>query len=203
MENFAFVQAGRIDYEFKRPLEELSKAKNLRLFGQYNLGQVPDIKAGIAFFGSIWPETFCIAATEASQLGLKLVVPNIGAFVDRFTDDPNVYFYNYGDREAAISALHKAASSEYRPVQEIPSPSYADQMMALYREQIAFDQITYDLGLNWNIPTLNLLGFKNSDADYEKKSAPRLVRIFLARVKNTGFRNALMDSFRYIMRLIK
>jgi glycosyltransferase involved in cell wall biosynthesis len=203
MENYNFIQAGRIDPEFRRPLEELSKTKSLKLYGQYKLGEVPDIKAEIAFFGSIWPETFCIAATEASQLGLKLVVPNIGAFVDRFIDDPNVYFYNYGEGGAAISALLKAASSEYRPVASIPSTSYADQMTTLYREQMAFDQISHDLGLYWNIPNLNLLGFKNSDEDYERNSAPSLVRVFRARVKKTGFRNALVDSFRYLLRLMR
>jgi hypothetical protein len=131
------------------------------------------------------------------------VVPNIGAFVDRFIDDPNVYFYNYGEGGAAISALLKAASSEYRPVASIPSTSYADQMTTLYREQMAFDQITHDLGLYWNIPNLNLLGFKNSDEDYERNSAPSLVRVFRARVKKTGFRNALVDSFRYLLRLMR
>jgi glycosyltransferase involved in cell wall biosynthesis len=203
IENFHFIQAGRIDPEFKRPLEELSQTMSLKLHGQYNLGQVPDINAEIAFFGSIWPETFCIAATEASQLGLKLVVPNIGAFVDRFLDDPNAYFYNYGDSEAAISVLLKAASSEYQPRVDVPSPSYADQIMALYRERIEFDQIILKTGLNWNISNLNLIGFKNNDGDYERNAVPSLVRIFTARVKKTGFRNALVDSYRYLMRLVK
>lgn len=203
MENFDFIQAGRIDPEFKRPLEELTKTMSLKLYGQYKLGEVPDIKAGIAFFGSIWPETFCIAASEASQLGLKLVVPNIGAFVDRFIDDPNVYFYNYGEGAAAISVLLNAASSEYRPAVDMPLPSYADQIMALYREQIEFDQMIHKTGLHWNISNLSLLGFRNKDEDYERNAVPSLVRIFLARVKKTGLRNALVHSYRYILRFVR
>jgi glycosyltransferase involved in cell wall biosynthesis len=203
LKNFDFIQAGRIDPEFKRPLEELSKTMSLKSYGQYQLGQVPDIKAEIAFFGSIWPETFCIAATEASQLGLKLVVPNIGAFVDRFIDDQNVYFYDYGDGGSAISVLLKAASAEYRPRVEIPSPSYADQIMSLYCEQIEFRQMIQKTGLHWNISNLNLLGFKNNNEGYERNAVPSLVRIFLARVKKAGFRSALIDSYRYLLRLVR
>ena len=203
MKDFAFIQAGRIDSEFRKPLEELSKARSLELYGQYNLGEIPELKAEIAFFGSIWPETFCIAATEASQLGLKLVVPNIGAFVDRFIDDPNVYFYNYGDADAAVLALLNAASSEYQPVVAIPSASYADQMMALYLKHMEFEQMSVDPEIFWNIPNLNLLGFKNDDKGNERNVVPSLVRIFLARIKKTGFRNALIDSYRYLVRFVR
>lgn len=203
MKNFDFIQAGRIDSEFKKPLKELSKIRSLKLYGQYNLGEIPEINAEIAFFGSIWPETFCIAATEALQLGLKLVVPNIGAFVDRFTDNPNVFFYNYGDADAAVLALLNAASLEYRPVVAIPPASYTDQIMALYLEHMEFEQISINSESSWNIPNLNLLGFKDNDKGYERNSAPSLVRIFLARIRQSGFRSALVDAFHYLLRLIK
>ena len=113
LRGFRFTQAGRIDPEFNLEVENLGRSFNFHTLGQYKLGEVPSTNSSIAFFGSIWPETFCLAASEAVEMGLKLVVPRIGAFIDRFAGKPNCFFYETGHLDSAIEAILLAESAQF------------------------------------------------------------------------------------------
>jgi len=113
LKGFEYTQAGRVDPEFNLEVKELVRSGNFKTLGQYKLGEVPSTDSSIAFFGSIWPETFCLAATEAIEMGLKLVVPSIGAFIDRFVGKPNCFFYETGQLDSAIEAILVADSAQY------------------------------------------------------------------------------------------
>ena len=121
--DFTFVQAGRIDLEYRAKLEHFSNAHRIELLGQYQLGKIPMSTAGVAFFGSNWPETFCIAASEALELGLKIVVPELGAFIERFEAHPNAFLYEVSNLHSATKALKLAAASEFIEIDSTPDAS--------------------------------------------------------------------------------
>ena len=133
LEFYTFTQAGRVDEEFHAEISHLSENFDFKSLGKYTLGEVPEFSASIAFFGSIWPETFCVAATEAMEMGLKIVIPDIGAFRDRFLGKENCFFYEPNNLESGVSAILTAEST---PVQIVDKPdsetNYASQIFDLY-----------------------------------------------------------------------
>jgi glycosyltransferase involved in cell wall biosynthesis len=112
LRGFSFIQAGRVDDEFVHMVQEMERNYDFVSLGRYELEDLPKVNCSVAFFGSIWPETFCITATEASYMGLKIVIPDLGAFVDRFESSDNSYFYSSGDIDSAIDAILLADRSE-------------------------------------------------------------------------------------------
>ena len=133
LESYSFTQAGRVDKEFDTAIAHLSENFNFKSLGKYNLGEVPEFSASIAFFGSIWPETFCVAATEAIEIGLKIVVPDIGAFRDRFLGKDNCFFYEPNNLDSAISSILNAESTPIQiRGQSDSGANYSSQIFELY-----------------------------------------------------------------------
>jgi glycosyltransferase involved in cell wall biosynthesis len=133
LNEFSFIQAGRVDDEFVPMVQELERNYDFISLGRYELEDLPKVNCSIAFFGSIWPETFCIAATEASYMGLKIVVPNLGAFVDRFESSDNCYFYSSSEIDSAIDAILLADRSERLETKRSEVlGNYSDQVYDLY-----------------------------------------------------------------------
>jgi glycosyltransferase involved in cell wall biosynthesis len=141
---FDFTQAGRVDLEYQAALKVLSKNFKFRSLGKYDLGETPKVNSSIAFFGSIWPETFCIAATEAIQLGLKIVVPRTGAFIDRFTNKENCFFYQPNDLDSAISAILIAEATPIAFTDIVERKvTYSNQIFDLYSSLDFIDRKSY------------------------------------------------------------
>jgi glycosyltransferase involved in cell wall biosynthesis len=133
LKGYRFTQAGRVDVEYQALINSLSENFDFKSLGKYNLGEVPEVSASVAFFGSIWPETFCIAATEAIDMGLKIVVPDIGAFRDRFINKANCFFYQPNVLDSAVSAILTANATPFRveskPQKEL---NYVSQIFNIY-----------------------------------------------------------------------
>lgn len=133
LESYSYTQAGRVDEEFLTTIAYLSENFNFKSIGKYNLGEVPEFSASIAFFGSIWPETFCIAATEAIEMGLKIVIPDIGAFRDRFLGKDNCFFYEPNNLDSAIASILNAESTPIQAKGKSDSETnYSNQIFELY-----------------------------------------------------------------------
>ena len=60
--------------------------------GEYRRGDLPRIVQQVApdlvWFPAQWPETFSYTLSSCLELGLPVVVPNIGAFVERTANRP-------------------------------------------------------------------------------------------------------------------
>ena len=67
--------------------EQLNKLGNVSISGRYSITELPDLVAasnsGLALFLHGWPETFSYTLTEAVELGLIPLVPDIGAPAER------------------------------------------------------------------------------------------------------------------------
>lgn len=160
LESYNFTQAGRVDKEFDTLITQLSENFNFKSLGKYNLGKVPEFSASIAFFGSIWPETFCVAATEAVEMGLKIVVPDIGAFRDRFLGKDNCFFYEPNNLDSAITSLLNAESAPIQATGKSDSETnYSSQIFELYASfettkrkefvEIDYDSLKLPLSFDW------------------------------------------------------
>lgn len=64
----------------------------LKVHGQYDPSQLPAliqrIGADVAWFPALWPETYSYTLSAALQANLPVVVPDLGAFVERVADRP-------------------------------------------------------------------------------------------------------------------
>jgi glycosyltransferase involved in cell wall biosynthesis len=144
LKGYSFIQAGRVDIEYHSIINSLTENFNFKSIGKYSLGEVPEVSASVAFFGSIWPETFCIAATEAIEMGLKIVVPDIGAFTDRFTNKENCFFYQPNVLDSAVSAILAADATPYHDGSETQKNlSYVSQIFELYASLEAAERKNY------------------------------------------------------------
>jgi len=204
LKDFAFIQAGRIDHDFISELKSLDNSRDkTSILGQYSLGEIPNITASIAFFGSIWPETYCIAASEALEMGLKIVVPEIGAFIDRFKGMENIFFYEPENLESAIASILIADNFSYVEVHLPEDPLYSSEILKLYI-QLGSRKLTsgnfHSEFNSWETSNINMLGFHNNDSNFLDPSRPSLVKVFIARSKSVGWFQALADAFSYIMR---
>jgi glycosyltransferase involved in cell wall biosynthesis len=52
------------------------------------------VACDIAFFPSIWPETWCYALTHAMRAGLPILASSLGAFRERLTNYPDAGFFD-------------------------------------------------------------------------------------------------------------
>lgn len=203
LESYSFTQAGRVDQEFQNEIAYLSGNFNFRSLGKYNLGEVPEFSASIAFFGSIWPETFCVAATEAIEMGLKIVIPNIGAFRDRFIGEDNCFFYEPNNLDSAVTSILIAESTPIQIKDKSESgKSYASQIFELYssfettkrKECVEMDYNSFELPLSFawmfqdlpnHLTNSNLSNFarakKYLEANGFVETLKRLVREILAK----------------------
>jgi glycosyltransferase involved in cell wall biosynthesis len=89
-EPIEFLILGRVDSPYNTILEEL-KLPNLEIHGQYHHSDLPRLLHGsdLSLHMSMWPETYCIALSEAWHNGLVPIVTRIGALDERVVDGVN------------------------------------------------------------------------------------------------------------------
>ena len=200
LKGYNFTQAGRVDAEYLNLINFLTENFDFKSLGKYNLGEVPEVSASVAFFGSIWPETFCIAATEAIDMGLTIVVPDIGAFRDRFIDKENCFFYQPNVLDSAVSAILNADATPIRVVSKQQKElSYVNQIFELYsssepaerRTHIAMDYsgLKMPVSIDWifDEPSITSVRFNPS---------------LLLRTKNYYKSNGLVATLKKLLREI-
>jgi glycosyltransferase involved in cell wall biosynthesis len=71
-------------------LEDLTRLPNFTSVSRYStFNELHDavryIYSPIAFFPAIWPETWCYTLSEALQMGLPVIAPNLGALGSRLS----------------------------------------------------------------------------------------------------------------------
>lgn len=98
-------------------LEDLSRLPNFTSVSSYTTfnelhDSVRSIYSPIAFFPAIWPETWCYTLSEALQMGLPVIAPNLGAFSSRLSrlHTPLVKLY---DPEVSSLNLAKLISNGF------------------------------------------------------------------------------------------
>ena len=193
LKGFSFIQAGRVDDEFVPMVQAMERNHDFVSLGRYELEDLPKVNCSVAFFGSIWPETFCIAATEASYMGLKMVVPNLGAFVDRFKSSNNSYFYSSGDIDSAIDAILLADRSERSETKQSEVYwNYEDQVYDLYRGidtvPTSYSKNLQPRPVDWGAYFLSSFGFAPGAS--QAKSNHKLAKLYNY-YKSFGFLNTV------------
>ena len=200
LESYSFTQAGRVDAEFHNVVAHLSENFNFKSLGKYDLGEVPDFSASIAFFGSIWPETFCVAATEAIEMGLKIVIPDIGAFRDRFLGENNCFFYEPNNLDSAVTSILNAESTQIRITSKSdPGKNYSSQVFELYASfettqrkefvEMDYNSLRLPLSFDWI--------FHDSPNNLAKSNSSNL-----ARAKNYLKANGFVETLKRLAREI-
>ena len=91
---------------------------NFHSYGRYNKSNiynfVKDADLNFAIFCSIWGETFCYAVNVPIKLGIPCLVPNDGAFKERFTGKKGISFYDVNAKldDVFNKIIEKFKSSE-------------------------------------------------------------------------------------------
>ncbi|WP_284206600.1 glycosyltransferase [Thalassotalea eurytherma] len=96
--------------------DSLNKYKNLTITGKYKVSElkclVSNFQCDRALFLSPWPETFSYTLSEAFELGLYPIAPDIGAFSERIMAAGVGQLYSLGDsNEHLLHLLEKTHSS--------------------------------------------------------------------------------------------
>ena len=205
LKGFQFTQAGRVDPRFNLEVENLVRLGNFHTLGQYKLGEVPLTDSSMAFFGSIWPETFCMSATEALEMGLKIIVPRIGAFIDRFAEKPNCFFYNTGELDSAVEAILLADSVQY--VQQTRSDEekiYSTEILDLYSNlpTLATSPLNFNdfNSLQWRLQTSWILGASLTD---EKTRAVAKLAIYKRMIQFYKLNGLIATTKRIISEVVR
>jgi glycosyltransferase involved in cell wall biosynthesis len=139
---FAFHLFGKADPQY----EEVFRRKNhSNVFyrGRYNVGELDELAdCDVSLHLSIWPETFCIALSEAWQRGVVPIVSSIGALRDRVTHGENGFIVNVNDAAAVIGYLEllradpntlAAMQSRITPDLWVDNGAYARALLDVYR----------------------------------------------------------------------
>jgi GT2 family glycosyltransferase len=93
-------------------LEDLCNLPNFTLVSSYSTfnelhDAVCSIYSPIALFLAIWPETWCYTLSEALQMGLPVIAPEIGAFGSRLSEEEraNLKLYDPSLRNRDLAVL--------------------------------------------------------------------------------------------------
>jgi len=107
-----FTVFGRVDEPFGSRLARAS-LRNLEIAGPYEAGMASSLIRGfdVSVHASIWPETFCLALSEAWQAGLVPVVSDIGALGERVADGVDGLKIRRDDNGELVRALRALADS--------------------------------------------------------------------------------------------
>jgi glycosyltransferase involved in cell wall biosynthesis len=197
-----FEHAGRIDAEHTGWVKGFEKNGRLRTLGQYEFGKFPELESKVAFFGSIWPETFCIAATEALELGLRIVVPRTGAFIERFSTEQNATMYEIGNTDSAIAAIKEAVSLSFVQHDTSENSSYKEGYSLLYDQNTKKNsnlKSADTTAVSLNFPSEFFLGNVWSEPLRLSISFKPLLRKFLRTVRQQG----LLASLRRVKAFLK
>jgi len=201
-----FEHAGRIDPEHLGWAKDYETRHRLKILGEYEFGKLPSLQSRVAFFGSIWPETFCIAATEALALGLRIVVPRAGAFIERFEKEINATMYEVGNLPSSIAALKNALSNEFVPSPRVGLTTYKEDYAKVYLENPKTSsnlEINSEKLMVLNYPAEYFLGFVWAEKIGLSMSLKALFRKFFYTAKKQGLisacrRAASFMKFRFL-----
>jgi len=141
-ELFEFHVRGKAEAQFAEVLQRINKP-NVTYHGRYTPGDLDALaRADVSLHLSIWPETFCIALSEAWQAGLVPIVSDIGALGDRVTDGVDGFKVPIGDVSAVLNrlellraspALLETMRTAIGPHLWVDQRRYADALLDLYR----------------------------------------------------------------------
>lgn len=116
---------------------------NVTYYGRYTPGDLDALGlADVSLHLSIWPETFCIALSEAWQAGLVPIVTDIGALGERVADGVNGFKVPVGDVSSVLNRLEmlrvspqmlEAMRSRIGPHLWADNREYAEALLQLYR----------------------------------------------------------------------
>lgn len=74
--------------------------------GQYNdeylLEAIENEKPNLILFTSIWPETYSYTLSAALATNIKIIAPDIGAFTERLSSDPNSTLYSFNIKASEL-----------------------------------------------------------------------------------------------------
>ncbi len=139
---FEFHVLGKADSQYEEVFRSKPRA-NIVYHGRYSMGEL-DALAGcdVSLHLSIWPETFCIALSEAWQRGLVPIVTGIGALGDRVAHGRNGFVVKVNDAAAVIGYLEllradpatlDAMRAAITPDLWVGRDAYARAMLDIYR----------------------------------------------------------------------
>lgn len=108
--NFAieFHVFGRIDKHYSES-DNFKKNSFVYVHGPYEPGHLPPevYSCHVSLHLSIWPETYCLALSEAWACGLVPVVSDLGALGERVIDGFNGLKIQPNSEEALVNVLHR------------------------------------------------------------------------------------------------
>lgn len=107
-----FTIFGRVDEPFATRLARAGLSR-LVVAGPYEPGQAGELVRGfdVSVHASVWPETWCLALSEAWQAGLVPIVSDIGAPGERVGDGVDGLKIPHCDPGALADALRRLADS--------------------------------------------------------------------------------------------
>ncbi len=102
--NFNVVILGvAYEIEYENMLKNMAAGLPVTFYGQYDRRSLADYHIDLAVFPSIFLETYCYALTEAFQLGIPVLVPELGTFRERVTGGGA--FFKPGDSDDLADKL--------------------------------------------------------------------------------------------------
>jgi glycosyltransferase involved in cell wall biosynthesis len=163
---FEFHVLGKADPQYEEVFRRKNRA-NIVYHGRYNVGELDALAAcDVSLHLSIWPETFCIALSEAWQRGVVPIVTGIGALGDRVTHGRNGFVVNVNDAAAVIGYLellraHPATLAAMRaritPDLWVGVGAYTEALLGVYRAILPRARLGAT-ALGFDVGQLHLLG---------------------------------------------
>jgi glycosyltransferase involved in cell wall biosynthesis len=139
---FEFHLLGKADAQYEEVFRHKNR-DNIFYHGRYNVGELDSLAdCDVSLHLSIWPETFCIALSEAWQRGVVPIVTGIGALGDRVTHRENGFVVNVNDAAAVIGYLEllradpatlAAMRARITPALWVGVADYAETLLGIYR----------------------------------------------------------------------
>ncbi len=157
---FEFHLLGKADPQYEDVFQRKNRP-NIVYHGRYSVGELDALAAcDVSLHLSIWPETFCIALSEAWQRGVVPIVTGIGALADRVTHRENGFVVNVNDAAAVIGYLEllradpvtlQVMRARITPALWVDPAAYAEAILGVYRSivpraRLAATALGFDVG---------------------------------------------------------
>jgi glycosyltransferase involved in cell wall biosynthesis len=174
---FEFHLLGKAEQQYEDVFRRKNRA-NIIYHGRYNVGELHALAAcDVSLHLSIWPETFCIALSEAWQRGVVPIVTGIGALSDRVTHGQNGFVVKVNDAAAVIGYLEMlradpatltAMRERITPDLWIGANAYAEAVLGIYRSIVPRAKLGAT-ALGFDVGQLHLL----AHASWRELAPPR------------------------------
>lgn len=144
---------GRIDSDLKSILDQ-KKIKNVYMFGGYEPNEIQSILKGfdLSLHFSLWPETWCLALSEAWSAGVVPIVSDLGAFNDRVKDYQNGFIISHERPGQIIELLQEV----------LENPDILEKMKGVVEDE---DIIYSEQHSEWLIDQYHSLTARNIGVD--------------------------------------